>query len=103
MGRCVITRNKNLNVSWAQLAQMNAVETFSKSSGSCLQGVAEELLTTVANDKEGLALREVLRTVRVITDHLRDRDGRLTTLDFGSSLIILCINVSESDSPDPQQ
>lgn len=52
-------------------------------------GGTEELLTTIINDIEGSASREkVLRPARVITDHARDRDGHVTSLDFSSSLIV---------------
>lgn len=91
-------------MSRAQLAQVNAGDPFWKSGGSCLQGVTDELLTTVVTDTEGSASREkVLRTVRAVIDHARDRDGHLTTLDFNSSLIVPCTNVSKSGSLDPWQ
>lgn len=46
--------------------------------------------------------KEMLTTVREVIDGEGDKEGRLTTLDLSSSLIVLCTDVSKRRSLDLQ-
>lgn len=94
---------KTRNVSQAHPAQVNSDDTFGRSGGSCLQGLLGSWLQLQSMALEEWESRErMLRTVRAIMNHERDRDGHLTILDLSSSLIVLCTSVSKSRSLDPQ-